>query len=109
MCVETWTAAAHRSAVGGGDTVVRQSAHAARDAGTEHEVRPTVRPDQWMCSSSAVSSPALLRGEASTGGMTYGGITQVGGHIDAIIVLRGAGIGPLRADAIVAQGGTYSG
>ena len=41
--------------------------------------------------------------------MTYTGITNVGGHIDAVILLWGSGIGPLRADAIVAQGGSYSG
>ena len=40
--------------------------------------------------------------------LTYTGITRVGGHIDAVIVLRGSGIGPLKADAVVAVGGTYS-
>jgi hypothetical protein len=50
-----------------------------------------------------------VNGRSVTGTMTYAGITNVGGHIDAVILLRGGGIGPLRADAIVAQGGSYSG
>ena len=50
-----------------------------------------------------------VNGRPVTGPMTYAGTTNVGGHIDAVILLRGGGIGPLRADAIVAQGGSYSG
>jgi hypothetical protein len=41
--------------------------------------------------------------------LTYSGVTYVGGHIDAIISLLGSGIGPLRATATVAVGGTYIG
>jgi hypothetical protein len=48
-------------------------------------------------------------GRPVSGTITYTGVTNVGGHIDAVIVLWGSGIGPLRADAIVAQGGSYSG
>ena len=40
--------------------------------------------------------------------MTYTGVTNVGGHIHAVIVLWGSGIGALRADASVAHGGNYS-
>jgi hypothetical protein len=29
--------------------------------------------------------------------LTCSGVTEVGGHIDAVIVLRGSGVGPLRA------------
>jgi hypothetical protein len=49
-----------------------------------------------------------VNGRPVGGTMTYTGVTNVGGHIDAVIVLWGSGIGPLRADAIVAQGGRYS-
>jgi hypothetical protein len=38
----------------------------------------------------------------------YAGITRVGGHIDALITLRGSGVGPLLASAIVARGGDYT-
>ena len=41
--------------------------------------------------------------------LTYTGVTHAGGHIDAVIALRGGGIGPMRADATVAVGGSYSG
>jgi hypothetical protein len=46
---------------------------------------------------------------AITAELTYGGITRVGGAITAVITLRGDTFGVLRADAIVAQGGSYSG
>ena len=41
--------------------------------------------------------------------LTYSGVTHVGGHIDAVISLLGSGVGPLRASATVAVGGTYTG
>lgn len=40
--------------------------------------------------------------------LTYTGVTHVGGPIDAVIALRGSGVGPLHASAIVAEGGTYT-
>ncbi len=51
-----------------------------------------------------------VAGEPTTGPLTYGGITRVGGHIDALIRLRGdAATAVLRADATVAVGGDYAG
>lgn len=41
--------------------------------------------------------------------LTYSGVTHVGGHIDAVIALRGSGVGLLRASATVAARGTYIG
>ena len=49
-----------------------------------------------------------INGRPVGGTMTYTGVTNVGGHIDAVIVLWGSGIGALRADASVAHGGNYS-
>ena len=44
------------------------------------------------------------------GDLTYAGITRVGGAIDAKIILTGDGArAVLRADAVVAVGGTYRG
>lgn len=51
-----------------------------------------------------------VAGEPTTGPLTYAGITRVGGHIDALIRLRGdAATAVLRADATVAVGGVYDG
>lgn len=51
-----------------------------------------------------------VNGAPVTGPLSYAGVTEVGGHIDALITLRG---GPIRviakADAVVAQGGSYAG
>lgn len=49
-------------------------------------------------------------GEPTTGTLRYSGITRVGGHIDATVILRGDQARAVaRADAQVAVGGTYSG
>jgi hypothetical protein len=48
-------------------------------------------------------------GVAATGPLTYAGVTQAGGAIDAVITLTGATSAVLRADAQVAVGGTYTG
>ena len=50
-----------------------------------------------------------VSGRTVDNSLTYTGVTHVGGHIDAVIALRGGGIGPMRADATVAVGGSYSG
>lgn len=50
-----------------------------------------------------------VNGEGVDTSLTYGGVTHVGGHIDAVISLLGSGVGPLRASATVAVGGTYTG
>ena len=41
--------------------------------------------------------------------LTDGGVTRVGGHIDAVISLLGSGVRSLRASATVAVGGTSTG
>jgi hypothetical protein len=49
-------------------------------------------------------------GEAAEGTLTYAGVTQEGGDIDARIKLRGDAWAALRTtDAVVLQGGSYSG
>lgn len=48
-------------------------------------------------------------GQPVAGPLTYAGVTQAGGHIDALITLRGDVSAVLRADAVVAQGGSYAG
>jgi hypothetical protein len=48
-------------------------------------------------------------GTAVTGSLSYAGFTRPGGAIDAAIVVRGGAFGVLRADAVVAVGGTYAG
>ncbi len=51
-----------------------------------------------------------VKGRPVSTTLTYSGVTwPPDGHIDAVIVLRNGGIGPLRAQATVAVGGTYSG
>jgi hypothetical protein len=51
-----------------------------------------------------------VKGEPATGPLTYSGITRVGGAIDATVILGGGDArAVLRADAIVAVGGSYSG
>ena len=50
-----------------------------------------------------------VNGKSANGELTYAGVTSPGGAIDAVIVLRGAATAVLRANAIVAQGGTYAG
>ena len=50
-----------------------------------------------------------VNGEDVDTSLLYRGVTHVGGHIDAIISLLGSGVGPLRASAKVAFGGTYTG
>ena len=50
-----------------------------------------------------------VNGEDVHTSLTYRGVTHVGGHIDAVISLLGSGVGPLRASATVAVGGTYTG
>jgi hypothetical protein len=41
--------------------------------------------------------------------MIYTGAVQVGGHIDAYIILYNGALGTLEVDAVVAVGGTYRG
>jgi hypothetical protein len=49
-------------------------------------------------------------GEAAEGTLTYAGVTQEGGEIDARIKLRGDAWAVLRTtDAVVLQGGSYEG
>lgn len=48
-------------------------------------------------------------GANASGDLTYSGVTHEGGAIDALVTLRGDAEAMLRADAIVAQGGTYTG
>ncbi len=51
-----------------------------------------------------------VHGTRVTGRLTYAGVTEVGGHIDAVIQLSSrVGHVVARADAMVAQGGTYTG
>lgn len=50
-----------------------------------------------------------LNGTPVAGGLTYAGVTEVGGHIDALIRLSStAGQVLARADAVAGQGGTYT-
>jgi hypothetical protein len=51
----------------------------------------------------------MLGESAVTGSLTYAGVTRPGGAIDAVIVVRGNAFGVLRAQAVVAEGGTYAG
>jgi hypothetical protein len=48
-------------------------------------------------------------GEAAEGTLTYAGVTQEGGDIDARIKLRGDAWALRTTDAVVLQGGSYSG
>ena len=51
-----------------------------------------------------------VAGAPASGPLTYAGVTQVGGHIDAAIVLDGdRAFAAVRADAIVTVGGSYRG
>lgn len=48
-------------------------------------------------------------GAATTGTLTYAGMTRVGGAIDATVLLSGPARAALRADALAGVGGTYAG
>ena len=50
-----------------------------------------------------------VAGQPATGPLRYAGITRVGGAIDALITLGGGSTAVLRADAVVAVGGSYTG
>lgn len=50
-----------------------------------------------------------VEGHPATGTLTYSGVTAVGGGISASIRLQGDSSAMLRADGVVAVGGTYEG
>lgn len=50
-----------------------------------------------------------VEGHPATGTLTYSGVTAVGGDITASIRLQGDSSALLRADGVVAVGGTYAG
>ena len=50
-----------------------------------------------------------VEGTATSGQLTYAGVTHPGGDIRATIRLRGSSSAVLRADAMVAVGGAYTG
>lgn len=50
-----------------------------------------------------------VAGTPATGKLAYAGVTRSGGSIDAVIRLSGTSTALLRAEAMVAEGGTYVG
>lgn len=50
-----------------------------------------------------------VAGQPASGSLTYAGVTRAGGDITAVIGLRGDASAVLRADAVVAVGGSYRG
>jgi hypothetical protein len=50
-----------------------------------------------------------VAGEPASGPLTYAGVTRAGGTITAVVRLRGISSAFLRADAVVAVGGSYRG
>ncbi len=50
-----------------------------------------------------------VAGQPGSGSLTYAGVTRAGGNITAAIGLRGDSSALVRADAVVAVGGSYRG
>lgn len=67
---------------------------------------PGTFPDVFM---SELEFNGKVNGESVTADITYQGITQVGGDIEAKLVLSNGLTGVLDVEAIVAVGGSYSG
>ncbi len=84
----------------------RTRALAFADCRTVASVPPGVYEDVFR---SRLEFVGTVKGKPTFFDISYRGITQVGGGIDAVMLLSNGAKGLFKVDAIVAEGGSYEG